>query len=46
MMEYKSSNENKKTYEKPEIEIMVFETEKICFSGLGESFGMDGIGID
>lgn len=46
MMQLKGEEKqkNKRIYEKPEIEITVFETERICSeSGIvGELFGMDG----
>lgn len=32
----------KKTYEKPEVEITVFELEDICSSGIGNPGGIDG----
>jgi hypothetical protein len=47
MMELSNRNTTKKTYEKPELELVLFDTEEICSSGiLGEMFGMDGISID
>lgn len=44
-MELSSMNANKKIYEKPELELMLFETEEICAVS-GEDFGMGGISID
>ncbi len=35
----------KKTYQKPELEITIFETEKICLESgvLGDIMGMSGV---